>query len=184
MGYILASAGLSKLVLTTDTPNTNPEQLSEHYHARADPEIANGIRFFYCHGLAIALLSMGVISWCHQHRVPATLRWSKTTRLANRLAVCAIMFFLPMAKSLNSLQLISVTLGLSVWVLLVELFGKSCRNDPFIGEKKGCTVRYSCKCSKKDLEKVGALPEKPELRRAEVQELGVNEKTAAINVQD
>ncbi|KAK7415531.1 hypothetical protein QQZ08_012309 [Neonectria magnoliae] len=184
MGYILASAGLSKLVLTTDTPNTNPEQLSEHYNERADPEIANGIRFFYCHGLAVALLSMGVISWCHQHRVPATLRWSKTARLANRLAVCVIMFFLPMAKSLNSLQLISVTLGLSVWVLLVELFGKSCRNDPFIGEKKGCTVRYSCKCSKKDLEKAGALPEKPELRRAEVQELGVNEKTAAINVQD
>ncbi|KPM35125.1 hypothetical protein AK830_g11441 [Neonectria ditissima] len=184
MGYILASAGLSKLVLTTDTPNTNPEQLSEHYHERAEPEIANGIRFFYCHGLAIALLFMGVISWCHEHRVPATLRWSKTTRLANRLAVCIVLFFLPMAKNLNSLHLISVTLGLSVWVLLVELFGKSCTNDPFIGEKKGCTVRYSCKCSKKELEKVGALPEKAELRRAEVQELGTNEKTAAINVQD
>lgn len=183
MGYILASAGLSKLVLTTDTPNTNPEQLSEHYFERAEPEIANGIRFFYCHGLAIALLFMGVISLCHKHRAPATLRWSKTSRLANRFAVCVILFFLPMAKTLNSLHLISITLGLTLWVLLVELFGKSCTNDPFIGEKKGCTVRYSCKCTKKELKKVGGK-EQPERRSAEVQEFTTKEKSAAIDVQD
>ncbi|KAH7117339.1 bacterial low temperature requirement A protein-domain-containing protein [Dactylonectria macrodidyma] len=183
MGYILASAGLSKLVLTTDTPSTNPEQLSEHYFERAEPEIASGIRFFYCHGLAIALLFMGVISWCHQHRVPATLRWSKTSRLCNRVAVCIILFFLPMAKSLNSLHLISVTLGLTLWVLLVELFGKSCTNDPFIGEKKGCKVRYSCKCTKKELEKSG-IKEEPERRSAEVQEFKNKEKSAGLDVQD
>lgn len=183
MGYILASAGLSKLVLTTDTPNTNREQLSEHYFERAEPEIANGIRFFYCHGLAVALLFMGVISLCHDHRVPATLRWSKTSRLANRFAVCVILFFLPMAKTLNSLHLISITLGLTLWVLLVELFGKSCTNDPFVGEKKGCTVRYSCKCTKKELKTVGGK-EEPERRSAEVQEFTTKEKSAAIDVQD
>ncbi|KAF5004952.1 hypothetical protein FDECE_8567 [Fusarium decemcellulare] len=183
MGYILASAGLSKLVLATDAANTNPEQLSEHYLNRAEGEIPNGIRYFYCHGLAIALLFMGVISWCHEHRVPATLRWSKTSRLVNRLAVCLIMFFLPLAKSLNSLNLISITLGLSAWVLLVELFGKSCRNDPFIGEKNGCSVRYSCKCSKKELRK--AEPEKTrDMPVADVLELGAKEKTAVADVQD
>ncbi|KAM5355648.1 hypothetical protein ACJ41O_002294 [Fusarium nematophilum] len=183
MGYILASAGLSKLVLATDSPGANPEQLSGHYVDRAEDEIANGIRFFYCHGLAIALLFMGVISATHQHRRPATLRWSKKTRLANRLAVCVVMFFLPMAKSLSSLNLISITLGLSVWVLLVELFGKSCRNDPFIGEKKGCSVRYSCRCTKKDLEQAN-LAEKREAPVAEVLELGPREKTAVADVQD
>ncbi|RSL98485.1 hypothetical protein CEP52_010298 [Fusarium oligoseptatum] len=183
MGYILASAGLSKLVLATDAGGANAEQLSEHYSHRAEDEVANGIRFFYCHGLAIAMLFMGVIAYCHEHRKPATLRWSKTTRLANRFAVCIVMFLLPLAKSLNSLNLISITLGLTVWVLLVELFGKSCRNDPFIGEKKGCRVRYSCKCSKKDFEKAN-VDEKSEMPVAEVLELGVREKTAVPEVQD
>ncbi|RMJ11156.1 hypothetical protein CDV36_009214 [Fusarium kuroshium] len=183
MGYILASAGLSKLVLATDAGGANAEQLSEHYSHRAEDEVANGIRFFYCHGLAIAMLFMGVIAYCHEHRKPATLRWSKTTRLANRFAVCIVMFLLPLAKSLNSLNLISITLGLTVWVLLVELFGKSCRNDPFIGEKKGCRVRYSCKCSKKDFEKANA-DEKREMPVAEVLELGAREKTAVPEVQD
>ncbi|RSL65072.1 hypothetical protein CEP53_003828 [Fusarium sp. AF-6] len=181
MGYILASAGLSKLVLATDAGGANAEQLSEHYSHRAEDEVANGIRFFYCHGLAIAMLFMGVIAYCHEHRKPATLRWSKTTRLANRFAVCIVMFLLPLAKSLNSLNLISITLGLTVWVLLVELFGKSCRNDPFIGEKKGCRVRYWC--SKKDFEKAN-VDEKREMPVAEVLELGAREKTAVPEVQN
>ncbi|KAI5462282.1 bacterial low temperature requirement A protein-domain-containing protein [Mariannaea sp. PMI_226] len=184
MGYILASAGLSKLVFITDTPGTNPEQLSEAYLERTESDVPNGIRFFYCHGLAIALLFMGVISACHEHRVPATLRWSKRTRLAIRAAVCIILFFLPMAKSLNSLHLISITLGLSGCVLLAELFGKSCRNDPFIGERSGCSVRYFCKCTKKDLERVGIIEEKPERRSAEIFKLGVRDKSAVLGVQD
>ncbi|KAI6761986.1 hypothetical protein HG531_002539 [Fusarium graminearum] len=183
MGYILSSAGLSKLVLAADTPGANPEHLTEHYIERTDPEIADGIRYFYCHGLAIALFFMGVISACHDHRHPATRRLSKKTRLANRALVCLILFCLPLAKSLNSLNLISITLGLTVWVLLLELFGKSCRSDPFIGEKKGCSVRYKCKCSKKDLENAN-LDEKPKTATAEVLELGPREKTAVADVQD
>ena len=181
MGYILASAALSKLVLATDVPNANPENLSHHYEERAEDHIANGIRFFYCHGLAIALLSMGIISWCHDHRRPADLRWSKTTRLANRFVVCIIMFFLPLAHSLNSLDLIAITLGLSLWVLLLELFGKSCKNDPFIGEKSGCSVRYSCKCSKKELENVN-LSEKADRTSVEVVETDNKTKTGVIDV--
>jgi hypothetical protein len=183
MGYILASAGLSKLVLTADTPDANPEHLTDHYIERAEPEIADGIRYFYCHGLAIALFFMGVISVTHNHRHPATRRLSKKTRLANRLLVCIILFCLPAAKSLNSLNLISITLALTVWVLLLELFGKSCRNDPFIGEKQGCSVRYKCKCSKKDLEKAN-LDEKQQIPSTEVLELGPREKTAVADVQN
>lgn len=126
---------------------------------------------------------MGVIAYCHEHRKPATLRWSKNARLANRFAVCIVMFLLPLAKSLNSLNLISITLGLTVWVLLVELFGKSCRNDPFIGEKTGCRVRYSCKCTKKAFEKAN-VDEKQEASVAEVLELGPREKTVVPDVQD
>lgn len=182
MGYILASAGLSKLVLVADTPDANPEHLTDHYIERADGEIANGIRYFYCHGLAIALFFMGVIAFCHEHRHPATRRLSKKTRLTNRLLACIILFFLPMAKSLNSLHLISITLALTVWVLLLEIVGKSCRSDPFIGEKKGCTIRYKCRCTKKDLENAN-LGEKQNAS-AEVLALGPKDKTAVADVQD
>ncbi|KAJ4271655.1 hypothetical protein NW762_000360 [Fusarium torreyae] len=182
MGYILASAGLSKLVLVADTPNANPEHLTDHYVERADGEIANGIRYFYCHGLAIALFFMGVIAVCHDHRHPATRRLSKKTRLTNRLLVCIILFFLPMAKSLNSLHLISITLALTVWVLLLEIVGKSCSSDPFIGEKKGCKIRYKCRCTKKDLENAN-LDEKKS-PSVEVLALGPKEKTAVVDVQD
>jgi hypothetical protein len=183
MGYILASAALSKLVWVADTPDANPEHLTEHYIERSDPGVADGIRYFYCQGLAVALFFMGVISVSHDHRHPATRRLSKKTRLANRLLVCLILFLLPLAKSLNSLNLISITLALSVWVLLLELFGKSCRNDPFIGEKQGCSVRYKCKCSKRDLENAN-LYEKEQIPSTEVLELGPRQKTAVPDVQE
>jgi hypothetical protein len=177
MSYAIASAALSKLLLTKDVPNTDPHQLSEHYEALSEDHIPTGIRFFYCHGLAIALLSMAVISFTHDHRKPPTLRWSKVARLANRIGVCIVMLLLPLANHLRSLHLLSIMLGLTAWVLLVELWGKSCRNDPFIGERAGCCVRYSAKCPKV----AGQNPnekhwEKPPT--AEVFELSREEKTA------
>ncbi|KAF9770818.1 hypothetical protein IL306_011576 [Fusarium sp. DS 682] len=180
---ITSSAGLSKLVWVADTPDANPEHLTEHYIERSEPEMADGIRYFYCQGLAVALFFMGVISASHDHRHPATRRLSKKTRLANRLLVCLILFLLPLAKNLNSLNLISITLALSIWVLLLELFGKSCRNDPFIGEKQGCSVRYKCKCSKKDLENAN-MNEKEQIPSTEVLELGPREKTAVPDMQE
>jgi hypothetical protein len=173
MGYILSTAGLSKLVLATDVPNTNADDLTHFYHDRSDPEIANGHRFFYCHGLAIALLSMAAISFSHEHKIPADLRVPKMYRLANRVAVCIILFFLPLAHDLSSLHLISITVGLVTWVLLVEILGKSCREDPFWGHKKGCSVRYSAKCSKKQLENCTKAD-----GEIDVVELGRGEKTA------
>ncbi|KAK5997012.1 hypothetical protein PT974_02361 [Cladobotryum mycophilum] len=173
MSYIVATTGLSRLVLASDVPNTNPEQLTEGYRLAAEEGFGNGVRFFYCQGLAIALLSMAAISFSHEHRKPPTLRLNKHIRLANRVAVCIIMFFLPMAHSLRSLDLISITLGLTVWVLTIELWGKSCTDDPFFGEE--CCVKYTAKCSKKDLE---TLTEDTERPSAEILKLNRAEKTA------
>ncbi|KAH7321109.1 bacterial low temperature requirement A protein-domain-containing protein [Stachybotrys elegans] len=182
MGYIVASAGLSKLVLATDVPAAHIENLSSHYRLLVLDHVEDGIRFFYCHGLAIALLGMTVISLCHEHKRPPTLRWSKTTRLANRVAVCLVLFFLPMARSLRSRDLIAVSLGLTAWVLLLELWGKSCRDDPFIGEKAGCGVNYSARCTKKDLEealgKDRGRSSSEERCSVDIQTLDRNEKTA------
>ncbi|GJN84822.1 hypothetical protein PLIIFM63780_008386 [Purpureocillium lilacinum] len=179
MGYIVATSALTTLVLASDVADANPAELAEPYSAHSEDHFGNAVRFFYCQGLAIALLSMTAISLSHDHRAPATLRWAKRYRLANRVAVCIIMFLLPLAHSLDSLELIGTTLGLSAWVLIVELFGDSCTDDPFIGEKEGCHVRYLARCSKKDMEKAAlAEADAPGVRNADVFELDRHDKTA------
>lgn len=176
MSYIVATAALSRLVLATDVPGTDLNQLAEPYRDGAEDRFNSGVRFFYCHGLAIALLCMAAISFSHEHKKQPTLRLNKNIRLANRIAVSIIMFFLPLATSLRSLNLISVTLSLTVWVLIVELWGKSCTDDPFIGEKDGRCITYCARCKKKDFEKSIASDEMP--LRGEMLELNRAEKTA------
>lgn len=95
---------------------------------------------------------MGIISISHLHKDADGVRISKKTRMMNRFAICIIFFALPTAKGLNSLQLVSVTTGLVIWVLLWELWGMSCPQESFFGEKKPCRYTARCKISKKDLE--------------------------------
>ena len=59
MGYVLAGASLSKLVLASDCMNTDKETLGEAYIGRSLSEIDTGLRWFYCAGLGIALGCMG-----------------------------------------------------------------------------------------------------------------------------
>lgn len=58
MGYILAAASLSRLVLATDCHDANAEDLTEAYISNAQREVPTGIRWFYCGGLGTALLCM------------------------------------------------------------------------------------------------------------------------------
>lgn len=151
MAYILAAASLSKLVVATDLPDADPHDLTHHYELRSEPEVSAGIRIFYCHGLAIALLCMGAIAFSNDHKTPPDMRIPKRWRLANRAVVCLVLFLLPLAGDrLNSLQLISTTLGLVIWVLLLETWGKSCRCDSFWPEE--CRTKYAARCSRRELE--------------------------------
>ncbi len=153
MSFVLAAAALSKLVVATDCSGTKLEDLTEMYMLKSEPEIPIGLRWFYCAGLGIALLCMGIISICNEHKDPAMgMRVRKSKRMVNRFAVCIILFCLPTARHLNSLQLISITTGLTIWVLLVELFGCSSPDESFFGEKKQCKYTARCKISKRDLE--------------------------------
>lgn len=136
MGYIVATSALSTLVLALDVPNAERDQLLSPYSERAEEHFSSGVRFFYCQGLAVALLSMAAISMTHRHRTPATMRLSKTVRLINRVLVCIIMFFLPMATHVNSLSLISITLGLTAYVLIFDLWGKSCTDESFFAGRR------------------------------------------------
>ena len=58
MGYILAAASLSRLVLATDCHDANAEDLTESYISNSQGEVPTGLRWFYCGGLGIALLCM------------------------------------------------------------------------------------------------------------------------------
>jgi hypothetical protein len=175
MGYILASAALSKLVVAADCRDSPAETLTELYRGRSEEHVAIGLRFYYCTGLAVALLSMGLIAFSHEHKLPITCRLPKWVRLANRLAVCVILFALPAAQEVNSLNLISITTCLSVWVLLVELWGKSCPDEAFWGDAKPCC--YTARCSRRELE--DAMKSDGEV---DVLELGKSEKTGGMDV--
>jgi len=154
MSFVLAAGSLSKLVIATDVRDTKIEDLTTTYSMKSDREIPPGLRWFYCVGLGISLFCMGIINLTHIHKEASghLIRIPKRKRLTHRFAVCIILFCLPLAHWLNSLQLVSITTGLIVWILLLELWGMSCPNETFFGEKKACRYTARCKLSKKDLE--------------------------------
>ncbi|KAK1753739.1 hypothetical protein QBC47DRAFT_326288 [Echria macrotheca] len=176
MAYVLAAAALSKLVVATDCVNAPLDALTDFYQHRSSESVSIGLRLYYCVGLGIALLGMAVIALCHEHKVPVALcRLPKWARLANRVAVCVVLCCLPAAGDrLDSLQLVGVTTGLTTWVLLLELWGMSCRSQPFFGigaQDERC--EYVAKCGRRRLE--GATKDDGEI---DIVELGRGEKTA------
>ena len=58
MAYVLAGAALSRLVLVTDCHDANVDDLTEAYVGRSEADVGSPLRWFYCGGLGIALLSM------------------------------------------------------------------------------------------------------------------------------
>ncbi|KAG0648108.1 hypothetical protein D0Z07_5884 [Hyphodiscus hymeniophilus] len=135
MSFVLAAGSLSKLVLATDCSDTKLEDLTEAYSQKSDRDIPQGLR---------------IISLCHVHKEASghRIRIPKRRRLLNRFAVCIILFCLPLAHWLNSLQLVATTTGLIIYLLVLELWGMSCPNESFFGEKKPSR----CKVMKKDWE--------------------------------
>ncbi|KAG4435489.1 hypothetical protein IFR05_009028 [Cadophora sp. M221] len=153
MSFVLAAGSLSKLVVATDCHDAELEDLTEFYQHKSEHEIPIGLRWFYCAGLGIALFCMGLISISHIHKDAPRTRIPKRYRLINRFIICLILILLPLShSSLNSLHLIATTTGLTIWVLVLELWGMSCWGESFFGEKKACKYTARCKISKKDLE--------------------------------
>jgi len=89
-----------------------------------------------------------------------------------------VLFLLPLAHDLTSIALVSITVGLTFWVLFFEVVGLSCRDDPFIGSKEGCCVAYMAKCSKKQLASAKRNEDKID-GTVEVVTLNRNEKVGA-----
>jgi len=175
MSYILAAAGLFKLVVLTDCVNAPLSSLTAAAQHRSSPDLSLGLRLYYCVGLGLALSCMCVIALCHEHKEPAAgmCRLPKWVRLANRFGVAVVFFCLPAARGLDSLGLVAVTTALSVWALFFEVWAKSCRTESFFGEAKDGGQGYTARCSKRRLE--DAMKEDGEI---DVVKLGRSEKTS------
>lgn len=156
MAYVLAGAALSKIVLAHDTQAVNADMLLEPYSGRSEETFDPGLRWFYCAGLSIAMIMMGLISYSHTYKTIPNARLRKEYRLLYRFAVSIVMLLLPLAKeSLNSLELVATTAGLVVSILVVELKGNASSGTAFfgLGEFRGRKCAYTAKChvSRKEL---------------------------------
>jgi hypothetical protein len=152
MSYIPSAAALSRLVLAHDCANADPHDLAHVFEERSHEELYLGLRLFYSTGLGIALFSTFLIALCHQHKLPVDCRVPKYGRLGNRLAVAVILCALPAAQSLTSLSFVAITTCLMFEVLLVELWGKSCRRDTFFGAGVQGDCKYTARCNKRTLD--------------------------------
>lgn len=140
---------MSKLVLATDCRDTRLEYLSHAYIERSESEVPTGLRWFYCAGLGIALLCMSIISMAHDHKEFDGQRIKKKYRIPNRIAVSIVLICLSLAESLSSLQLVSTTTGLVVYVLMVDVYGSTSIYDNFWKCTSQCKYRADCPLKKK-----------------------------------
>ena len=150
MAFVLGAGALARLVLAIDTPDSHLEALTETYQERAEPEIAAGIRWFYCAGYGIALACMNIISMSHVHKEMEGLRLKKRWRLCGRFLVAIVLICLPLAESLDSLKLVGTVTGLVVAALILEIWGFSCCNDTWCSRSRPC--KYTGHCLKKELQ--------------------------------
>ncbi|KAF2397929.1 hypothetical protein EJ06DRAFT_532914 [Trichodelitschia bisporula] len=155
MAFVLAGSALSKVVLAHDTAHAHPHDLREPYDSRSEEHLPDGLRWFYCGGLAIALAMTGIISLTHTYRSIPNVRLGKPYRVGVRFAVAVIILLLPLAHGLNSLELVATTTGLVVLVLVMELAGSACSGDTFWGfwsTRRTCMYSARCHISRKELE--------------------------------
>lgn len=163
MGYVLAAATLPSLVLAHDTSNADPHDLGSHYESRSVPRLSNATRWFYCGGLGVALLSMGVISLAHTHKRLAKARLMKRPRLAVRAVVAVGIIFLAFADNLSSLSLIGITTSLTIFILTLDLYGNSAQGSSFW--TGGCCIHERKRTSYIAHHRVGRR-RREEIRRA------------------
>ena len=156
LSYVLAAATMSKLVIAHDCPNANVEDLGESYQPKSVAEIDQGLRWYYCAGIASALMTMTLLSYCHVHKKLQNPRLHKRPRLVIRAIIALAILLLPLAKaSLSSLSLIGTTTALTCLALALDIFGMSSSGDRFWTggwceeTKKATQYETKIKCSKR-----------------------------------
>jgi len=133
MGYTLAAATMSKIVLAHDCSNADAESLTDLYQTKSLAQISTGLRWFYCGGLSTTLFSSCLISFCHSHKTISDSRLTKRTRLAVRFAAAITILMLPLAHpdDFSSMSLVASTCGVTIGVLITDLYGLARKDDQF-----------------------------------------------------
>ena len=156
LAYVLAAATLSKLVIAHDCDNANIEDLGDTYQLRSVAEIDQGLRWYYCAGIASALMTMTLLSYCHVHKKLQNPRLRKRPRLIIRALIALAILLLPLARDrLTSLSLIGTTTALVSLALAMDIFGVSSHGDRFWTggwceeSKKATQYEARIKCSKR-----------------------------------
>ncbi|KAF2149931.1 hypothetical protein K461DRAFT_281165 [Myriangium duriaei CBS 260.36] len=147
MAFVLSGGALARLVVAHDCQDTNVEHITEEYQARSESEIGSGIRWFYCGGMGISLILMGIIALSNIHKESKVDRLRKRHRLAIRLAVGIVIICLAKAERLNSLDLIGIVTALIGLVLITELWAASGASEKLFEWSK--TTQYTGRCDKK-----------------------------------
>ena len=89
-----------------------------------------------------------------------------------------ILIFLPLAHGLNSLELVSITMSLVAFALIMELYGSTSKHDGFWKDCRVCKYSADCQIKKIDLEtavKTGQKIEITEISKGSKGEKGVIE---------
>lgn len=150
MGYVLAAATMSRLVLAHDCRDANVDDLGESFIPKSEGELSDGLRWFYCGGLGVALACMSLISLSHVHKKIPNQRLPKRPRIIFRFCISIIIICLPLSKSLTSLSLMGTTTALVVLVLSTDLYGNSVTGTSFFegcfGIKQRRRYTYSAEC--------------------------------------
>ncbi|KAJ9610550.1 hypothetical protein H2200_005327 [Cladophialophora chaetospira] len=161
LSYTLAAATLSKLVIAHDCDNANVEDLGESYQPKSFAELDQGLRWFYCGGIASALMTMTILSYCHVHKRLENPRLRKRPRLVIRAVIALAILLLPLAKdNLSSLSLIGTTTALTCLALAMDIFGMSSAGDRFWTggwcdeTKKATHYEARIKCSKRKKQEI------------------------------
>ena len=95
------------------------------------------------------LTVLGIISLCHVHKEIDGERIGKRYRIPVRISVAIILIFLPLADALSSLKLVSITTGLVVLTLMVDVYGSTSIHDDFWKCTTQCKYRANCPIKRK-----------------------------------
>ena len=93
--------------------------------------------------------SVGLISLCHEHKEFDGQRIDKKYRIPVRFSVAVVLICLPLADSLNSLQLIAVTTSLVVFTLSIDVYGGTSIHENFWRSNRQCKYRANCPLKRK-----------------------------------
>lgn len=118
---------------------------------------------------------LGGIAIAHDHKELRGQRITKRYRLLLRFTVAVILTCLPLASRLDSLQLITTSTGLILFVLIADLYGATCIHDEFWWETRQYKYAAECHLRKKDVEAVksGVLANVEEIAMKHIGDKGV-----------